>query len=84
MLRIGLNVCPYCSNSKVYRSRPTTWLDRAYVPFVLQLVRCHGCMRQHYRPLFWPAPEFPTPPAKKPVQTLAEDEKLGALGVSEN
>ncbi len=75
MLRIGLEHCPYCLSFKVYRSRPTTLLDRACVLFLLQLVRCHGCMRQYYRPLFRPTPEFPTLSAKKTIQTRIEDEE---------
>lgn len=27
--------------------------------------RPHGCIRQHYRPLFWSTPEFPISSAKK-------------------
>jgi hypothetical protein len=73
--RIALNGCPYCLGLEVYGSRPKTCLDRVCVLFLLQLVRCHGCMRRHYRPLFWPAPEFPTLSAKKPTQGLANDEK---------
>jgi hypothetical protein len=81
MRRIGLNRCPYCGNFEVYRSRiePVTWLDRACVLFLLQLVRCHGCMRRHYRPLLFPAPEYPTRSAKKSAQTPANDEKWKRL-----
>lgn len=75
MRRIGLSDCPYCGSSEVYRSQPKTLLDRACVLFLVQLVRCHECMRRHYRPLFLPTPEYVTPSTKKPVQTRAEDEE---------
>ncbi len=52
--------CPYCGNLAVYRSQPETWLARVCLLLPLELVRCHGCMRQHYRPLLSPAPEFPS------------------------
>ena len=69
MFRVGLNDCPYCRNRAVYRSHPEKWVDQMCVLFLMQLVRCHGCMRQHYRPLFWPAPEFPISSTEKPVPT---------------
>jgi hypothetical protein len=78
MLRIGLEGCPYCGSLEVYRSRiePVEWLDRVCMLFLLQLVRCHGCMRRHYRPLLFPAPEYPNhQPAKKSTQAAANDEK---------
>jgi hypothetical protein len=75
MRRIGFNDCPYCGNSEVYRSHPKTWAGRACVLFLLEFVRCHRCMRHHYRPLFFPAPEYVTPSAKRPVQTRTDDEK---------
>jgi len=65
MLRIALEGCPYCGSFEVYRSQPATWLDRACVFLLLDLARCHGCMRQHFRPLLFPAPEYPTRSAKK-------------------
>jgi len=74
MYRVGLNDCPYCGNVAVYRSKPTRLIDRVCMIFLLQIVRCHGCMRQHYRPIFWPTTEFPIS-AKKSVQTRANDDK---------
>jgi hypothetical protein len=62
MLKIGMDdACPYCGNLEVYRSQPTTWLERVCVLCLLDLARCHGCMRQHYRLLLFPAPEYPVP-----------------------
>jgi len=76
MRRIGLNGgCPYCGGLEVYRSQPKTWLDRACVLFLLQLARCHDCMRRHYRPLVLPTLEYPSRSAKKPTQTIANVEK---------
>jgi len=61
MLKIRLDdSCPYCGNLAVYRSQPETWLARVCLLLPLELVRCHGCMRQHYRPLLSPAPECPS------------------------
>lgn len=59
MRRIGLNGRPYCLSFEVYRSQPVTWLDRACAVFLLQLVRCHVCLRQHYRPLHLPGTRIP-------------------------
>lgn len=60
MLKIGLDdCCPYCGNFAVYRSRPETRVGRACWLLMLDLARCHGCMRQHYRLIFSPAPEYP-------------------------
>lgn len=56
--RIGLEDCPYCGNSEVYRSKPEVWLDGLLSLFLFDLARCHGCMRQHYRFILFPAPEF--------------------------
>ena len=75
MPRVGLNDCPYCRNVAVYRSKPTTWPDHVCGLFLLRLVRCHGCMRQHYRPIFWPTPEFPILSAKKPLQARTDDDQ---------
>lgn len=77
MLRIGWKGCPWCGDHEVYRSRiePQTWLDRACVLFLLQLVRCHECESRHYRPLLFPAPEYPRPIREKCVQTQTHDEK---------
>jgi hypothetical protein len=53
--RIGLMSCPYCGGGKeLYLSRPQTWRDEVCFFFFLQVVRCHSCMRRHYRPLFLP------------------------------
>jgi hypothetical protein len=57
--RIGLKNCPYCGSSRVYISAPKTLGERLSVLFLLRLVRCHGCMRRHVRPLLLPAPKHP-------------------------
>jgi len=60
MLKIGFDdCCPYCGNLAVYRSRPETRFGRACSLLMLDLARCHGCLRQHYRLIFSPAPEYP-------------------------
>ena len=62
MFRIGLgDTCPHCGSFAVFRSRPETRLAKALELFLFDIARCHGCMRQHYRPLAFPAPEFPGP-----------------------
>ncbi len=66
MLRIGLgDGCPYCGNLAVYRSHPETLLDRACWLLLLEVARCPGCMRQHYRPLLFAAPSTPLDPRRK-------------------
>jgi hypothetical protein len=59
MRRIGLKNCPYCGSPKVYLSSPKTLGERLPTLFLLRLVRCHGCMRRHVRPLLLPAPKYP-------------------------
>jgi len=61
MLKIGFDdCCPYCGNFAVYRSRSETRFGRACWLLMLDLARCHGCMRQHYRLIFSPALEYPS------------------------
>jgi hypothetical protein len=69
MRRIGLQNCPYCGEGEIYASKPKTWRDEVCCFFFLQVVRCHSCMRRHYRPLF--LPPVPTQAAKKPAQVTA-------------
>jgi hypothetical protein len=59
MRRISLKNCPYCGCSKIYASRSATPWDRFYALFWLRLVRCHVCMRRHYRPMFVRTPDNP-------------------------
>jgi hypothetical protein len=74
MRRIGLSACPYCGEAgELYTSSPKTWRDEACCFFFLQVVRCHSCMRRHYRPLFMPP--VPVSSEKKPVQTGAAEAK---------
>jgi hypothetical protein len=73
MRRIGLQDCPYCGEDEIYASQPKTWRDEACCFFFLQVVRCHSCMRRHYRPLFFPP--VPLPAAKKLAQMPAHDEQ---------
>jgi len=73
MRRIGLKNCPYCGSSKVYISAAKTLWERLPALFLLRLVRCHGCMRRHVRPLLLPAPKRPeeyTVPTK-PVEAFS-------------
>jgi hypothetical protein len=61
--KIGWKSCPYCGDDEIYRSHkePLTWLDRACRLFLLQLARCRRCELRHYRPIFFPAPNYPHP-----------------------
>src|SRR4029077_19050579 len=59
MHRIGLTSCPYCGSSEIYASERRTLWQRISIVFLLRLVRCHACMRRHYRPIIYP----PTTPA---------------------
>jgi hypothetical protein len=73
MRRIGLKMCPYCRSSEVYVSGPKTFWERIPAMFLLRLVRCHNCMRRHYRsPLLSakhsPAGTIPTKPAPRHVR----------------
>jgi hypothetical protein len=75
--RIGLKNCPYCGSSEVFPSQSKTLLERVSVAFLLCLVRCHSCMRHHYRPLLLQIPKHPAMQAipKKPVSAGSEREK---------
>ena len=75
MLRVGLEACPYCDSLEVYRSQPETWLDGMLAPFLFDISRCHGCMRQHFRPLMFPAPDFPVRSEGESTKTIAIDER---------
>jgi hypothetical protein len=80
MLKIGWKNCPYCGDPEVYRSRsePLMWLERSCGFFLLQLVRCHECEERHYRPIFFPAPEFPRPVSAEkrgPARADEDEEK---------
>jgi hypothetical protein len=74
--RVGLKNCPYCGKAEeLYSSRPQTWRDELCLFFFFQVVRCHSCMRRHYRPLFMqPVPVWPEAKAK-PVKAVGEEEK---------
>ena len=73
MRKIGLSKCPYCGNAEIYSSRRATWRDEVRGEFFLQVVRCHSCMRRHYRPLF--IPHVPGSSEKKPILSMNGDEK---------
>jgi hypothetical protein len=70
--RISFRNCPYCGSSEVYGSHRKTWGDLTALFFLLGPVRCHGCMRRHFRPLFLPARNYITA-IVKPI-TVREDE----------
>jgi len=80
--RIGLNSCPYCGKSEeVYSSTPKTWRDEACLFFFLQVVRCHSCMRRHYRPLFLPS--VPVWSESEPFQATANEVKAAAPSIGQ-
>ena len=79
MRRIGLQECPYCSSLEVYESRATTWLRRASELVLLRTVRCHGCMRRHYRPVWVTTLKSPTPAVKKDAHAVANEDKQERL-----
>jgi hypothetical protein len=72
--RIGLNNCPYCGKAEeLYSSRPQTWRDELCLFFFSNVVRCHSCMRRHYRPLFLqPVPVWSK---TESVETVGDEEK---------
>ena len=73
MRKIGLRNCPYCGKDEIYTSQPKTWRDEVCCFFFVQVVRCHSCMRRHYRPLF--LPPAPTLAAKTPIQIVVVEEE---------
>jgi hypothetical protein len=54
-------------------SRPQSWRDEVCFFFFLQVVRCHSCMRRHYRPLF--LPPVPVQRETKIVDNIADEEE---------
>jgi hypothetical protein len=69
MRRIGLRKCPYCGEDEIYLSRWKTWREALCSFFLLRVVRCHSCMRRHYRPFFLsPVPAWSV---KRPVGSTA-------------
>ena len=59
MRRISLRNCPYCGCSKIYASSSALLWRAISSLFLIRLVRCHVCMRRHYRPIFVATPENP-------------------------
>ena len=59
MRRLGIKSCPYCGSGKVYISVPKRFRETLYVLFLVRLVRCHACMRRHFRPVILPAAKYP-------------------------
>jgi len=83
MRRIGLQNCPYCGSNNVYASTPKTSWERVPAVFLLQLVRCHHCMRRHFRPFLLPAAKYPAAyklPNRRveAVSANQTEERLGA------
>jgi hypothetical protein len=64
MRRVSLKNCPYCGCSQIYVSSSATPWQRLSVLFFLRLVRCHTCMRRHFRPIFVPTPKHPSTDAE--------------------
>ena len=75
MRKISISNCPYCGSPEVYRSRPKTFPDYAVLFLLLEPVRCHRCIRRHFRPIFLPTPEYLSPSAKRPLGSNADDKE---------
>ncbi len=77
MRRISLKNCPYCGCSKIYVSSSATLWQKVSVLGLLRLIRCHVCMRRHFRPFFLPVAKLP--PAEtvlgKPTEVLSTRRK---------
>jgi hypothetical protein len=71
--KIGFDRCPYCAETEVFASRPKDWLDEVCGVLFLQVVRCHVCMRRHYRPRFMASPT--ARPLKKPIENASNEER---------
>ena len=69
--------CPYCLSSRVYGSRGKKWWEKILFIFLLHLVRCHNCMRHHYRPIIFYAAKNPRrePVSRKPPRTISSEQK---------
>ena len=79
--KVSLKNCPYCLSSQVYFSQPKTWWEKTLFIFLLQLVRCHNCMRRHYRPIMFAIPKHPATEAveRKAPQVIAAEERQDRL-----
>ncbi len=48
--------CDRCGSMQAFRSRPRSFAEKFLLPvFLFRTVRCGGCYRRFYRPLFVPA-----------------------------
>ena len=52
MFNIALNNCPNCKSSDIYVSHAKNGWEKIAALALLRPVRCHGCMRRFFRPLF--------------------------------
>jgi hypothetical protein len=79
--KISLRNCPYCLSSQVYFSRPKRWWEKLPFIFLLQLVRCHNCMRRHYRPIMFATPKHPATETveRKAPQIIPAEERQDRL-----
>ncbi len=59
MRQISFKNCPYCGCNKIYASASANPWQKLAALFFLRLVRCHVCMRRHYRPIFVSVAENP-------------------------
>ena len=83
MLRRFLRTCPYCKSEETYVSGSKRLWDDVAIALLLRPVRCHGCVRRFYRPIFVPIPAYPGRMAqlKKPAVPTSEsarEERLSA------
>lgn len=78
--KISLKSCPYCLSSQVYFSQPKTWWEKLLFIFLLQLVRCHNCMRRHYRPIMVATRKHPAAEVeRKGPQIIPAEERQDRL-----
>jgi len=54
MRKISISHCPYCNSAAIVAMTPKKMVAAL---FLLRLVKCHTCSKQHYRPLFMRTPE---------------------------
>jgi hypothetical protein len=76
MRRISFKTCPHCGCSKIYGSSSSFLRQAVSFLFLLRLVRCHVCMRRHYRPIFVSTAENP---ARAKVATRGKAASVAAM-----
>lgn len=76
MLRVWLEGPSLFATVLKFTGHSPRCLDRMFSLLLFDISRCHGCLRQHYRPILFLAPDFPAQSEDEFRDTLAIDDRL--------